>query len=855
MKKHNFDNKKTKGAAMGYVLILITVFVLLGTAMLVMAHSNIRNAATFLTMDARYFAAESAVQLSAQRLAVHLDGLFDCADDCMEGCVDPFCVNGSHCHFFCTDICEDFEDEFVYLFEIGYSGSHSTSFFALIADETNDIDAGTQNAMRMQVIEMLNLWCGPYCGIDCDTGSTAFNCIHVFGNNTIGINNAFQPMFNNQPVQYMPITANDIVFNFSDASRVAPPTSDTNRQWLRSVESIDIIVRANSAGRELSMTYRLPFSQTYSWVSYFPETLRDIDGRLYQQPNSDIEEWLENMLDSARDVAGTMVSVFGDAEAARAGASNFGFANVTDNVNFTWQTSGRDHVFVNGDIEQNQGGIGLNGIRAIVVNGNFSINDGDMLATQIHGCPEYNTMIIVTCDICLDRANGVADHLAGDYSLLPCSPRQMDISVGGNGTLLNDVRFFVCGDVNINFSSNSSLFGNAVFYVQGELNVSGPTTGATGIQLGRTEGQDIDELGWLPPFPAVALIGAPQFYVRGDINLGFMNARCGLPSETCVCLDVNTTTVTGIFATLSNYNGTFNGNPPNSLASRTNLRGIVFSPNPPPGACDIEKWFYCDKGADGVPCDYVHRVEFLRGAHPHHSIGHEADGDRGSVLGGLWDEYRYDDGGRVEYNIPLELIAATEFVYFRYTPTGMILPVGFEDGDGYFFRYMFPRYHMVEPGGMSYDLRRIKFDIAGLDAPFHSDVNFRDTYLYWERFSNMFPSSALIISPDGYLQLDSSLYAFYDDTDSGLLNNGVFYLYVYDHIFQIEDASRTSDIHRHGTIRWMQTPQFGLTIPYTISDDDIPEEPHHNTPRLTAIETHKGRPSLRNLRETTGARR
>jgi len=63
-----YKGKKTKGVAMGYVIMIIALFTFLGTAMLVMATGNVRQATMPIRHAQYFYAAESAVHVVAQEL-------------------------------------------------------------------------------------------------------------------------------------------------------------------------------------------------------------------------------------------------------------------------------------------------------------------------------------------------------------------------------------------------------------------------------------------------------------------------------------------------------------------------------------------------------------------------------------------------------------------------------------------------------------------------------------------------------------------------------------------------------------------------------------------------------------------
>lgn len=69
MNNRKLQNKRNKGAAMGFVLVFITLFVLLGTSMMMMAQANMRQVAGVIATDRHFFAAESMAHEVAQAFA------------------------------------------------------------------------------------------------------------------------------------------------------------------------------------------------------------------------------------------------------------------------------------------------------------------------------------------------------------------------------------------------------------------------------------------------------------------------------------------------------------------------------------------------------------------------------------------------------------------------------------------------------------------------------------------------------------------------------------------------------------------------------------------------------------------
>ena len=61
-------HKKTRGVAMGYLLIVIAAFTVIGAGMLIVATANFRQLGMVTRLDRYFYAAESAVQIAAQDL-------------------------------------------------------------------------------------------------------------------------------------------------------------------------------------------------------------------------------------------------------------------------------------------------------------------------------------------------------------------------------------------------------------------------------------------------------------------------------------------------------------------------------------------------------------------------------------------------------------------------------------------------------------------------------------------------------------------------------------------------------------------------------------------------------------------
>lgn len=80
--KH-IQGKGNKGVALGFVLVFITLFVLLGTAMVMMAQANMRQVGNVISADRAFFEAESAVQMAAQDFVrgFHWDVLVTALED------------------------------------------------------------------------------------------------------------------------------------------------------------------------------------------------------------------------------------------------------------------------------------------------------------------------------------------------------------------------------------------------------------------------------------------------------------------------------------------------------------------------------------------------------------------------------------------------------------------------------------------------------------------------------------------------------------------------------------------------------------------------------------------------------